>query len=88
MKNICKIWEVKIKFAPTCITYNVIYRRVRVTIVALGKQQVLHILSVSVALVIKHAKRMRHIILSPVACLVLPYSSKLSHKPHDFRKKN
>jgi len=28
---------------------------------------------VSVALVIQHAKRMRHIVLSSVACLAVPY---------------
>jgi hypothetical protein len=48
-------------------------RRVRVTIVAVEKQKVLHILSVSVALVIQHAKRMRPILLSSVACLAVPY---------------
>jgi hypothetical protein len=38
------------------------------------------------ALVIQQAMRMRRIILSSVACLVLPYVFTLSHKRHDFRK--
>jgi len=42
---------------------------------------------VSVALVIKHAKRVRRIILSPVVCLALSYFSTLSHKRYDFRGK-
>jgi hypothetical protein len=42
---------------------------------------------VSVALVIQHAKHMPRIVSSSVACLVLPYSSTLFHKRHDFRWK-
>jgi hypothetical protein len=42
---------------------------------------------VSVALVIQHVKRMRHIILSSVACLALPYFFTFSHKRYDFREK-
>jgi hypothetical protein len=42
---------------------------------------------VSVALVMQHAKLMRRIILSSVACPALPYFSTLSHKRHDFQKR-
>ena len=51
------------------------------------KQYVFHILSVSVVLVIQHAKRMLHYYIVTVAYLALPYFSTLSHKMHDFRKK-
>jgi hypothetical protein len=40
----------------------------------------------SVALVTRHAKRMRPIILSLVACLSLTHFPTISHKRHDFRK--
>ena len=62
-------------------------RRVRVTIIAVEKQYVLHILSVCLqSVVIQHAMCMRRIILLK-ACLTLRYFSTLSHKQHNFRKK-
>ena len=59
---------------------------VGVTTLALQKQCVTYFKCVSVALFIQHAKRMRRIILSFVACSALSYISTLPHKRHDFRK--
>jgi hypothetical protein len=69
-------------------TYNVTLRRVRVTVVVVEKQEVLSILSVSVALVIQCAKRMRRVILSSATFPVLQYFSTLSYRGHDFRGEN
>jgi len=43
---------------------------------------------VSLALIIRHVKRMRHIVLSIAAFLILVYISTLSHKWPSFRKKS
>jgi hypothetical protein len=48
-------------------------RHARQTIVAEKKQKELYILSVSAALVIQHSNGMRRIILSSVACRIVPY---------------
>jgi hypothetical protein len=42
---------------------------------------------VFVALVVQHAKRMRPIVLSSVACPAVLHLSTLSHKRQDFREK-
>ena len=58
-------------------TYNVTSRRVHVTTVVVEKQQLLHNLSVSIALVVQ---RMRRTVLSSVTCLAVRNFSTLSHK--------
>ena len=60
------------------VSINVTLRLVRVTIFAVQKQEVLHILSGVFSLSYTACK---------VACQALPYFSTLSHKRYDFRKK-
>jgi hypothetical protein len=62
--------------------YNVTLRGVRVTIVTV---YYITWACVYIAFVIQHEKRMRHIMLLSIACLVLQYFSSLSHKRQDFR---
>ena len=50
------------------------------------ERSITYCVCVCVALFIQHAKRMRRAILSSLACLAVPNSSKLSHTRHDFRK--
>ena len=66
----------------TQCTWNVAMRRVRVTTVAVVKRQELYISS-ALALVDKHAMRMRHI-ASSVACLAPPRSYTLFHERLDY----
>jgi len=49
------------------------------------KRNITYSENVFLALVTKHSKRMRRIILSSVACLALPYFPTLSHIRNDFR---
>jgi hypothetical protein len=59
--------------------YSTTLGRVRITVVAVENPQVFHILDVcAYSCLIRHAKRMCRFILSPVACLAVPYSSRFS----------
>ena len=71
--------------------YNVTMGRVRVTIVAVEKQCILHILCVCVcvfvALVNQHVTCMRRVLLSPVAWHALQYFTTLTQTRRYFRGK-
>jgi hypothetical protein len=64
---------------------KVTLKPVRLKTVALEKQYLLH--CVSVALIIRHATRMRRITLPSVACLALPHFSTLFHNGTIFGEK-
>jgi hypothetical protein len=71
-------WGDQIK---TCsVRIKITGRRVRVKIVVVERQYVLHILSVYLALVTQNAMRMRLIVFSYVAFPAVPYFSTLSHE--------
>jgi len=75
--------------------YSASLRSVRVTILAVEKQQVLHILCVcvcpcvrlvSVALDIQYVQRMRRVTFSSLTFPAVLHFSTLSHNSYDFRK--
>jgi len=69
-------------------TYNVTLRRLHAIVFCTGKAiTTTYCGFVSVALVIQHAKRMCHMILSCGLSWGVPCFSTLSHKRHDFLKK-
>ena len=72
-------------------TYNLTLIGFRVTTIALKKQQVLNIMSVSVSLLylpgMQIVSFLLRILLSSVACLSLPYFSTLFPIRQDYRKK-
>jgi hypothetical protein len=66
--------------------YDVILWLVHETVVAVKKQYYIFLcVCVSLAVVIRHKKRMRRLLLSFVASLAPPYFSTLFHKRHNFR---
>jgi hypothetical protein len=67
---------------------RVTLRRFRVAIIAVEKAiRNAYCEPVFATLITQHTVRMHYIILSNLACLVVPNVSTISHKQHDFRKK-
>jgi hypothetical protein len=69
-------------------TYNIKLKRIRVTIFCRGKAiSITYSECIFVALFTQHLKRMRHVTLSPVACLGLPYFPRYLINGTIFEKK-
>jgi hypothetical protein len=77
-----------IKGQAVYILINITLKRVRLANFCHGKTIIITYSDcVFVALVVRHAKRLRRAILSSVASPALQYFSILFHEGHDFRKK-
>ena len=71
------------------VRMNIILRSVRVTITAVknNKHYMFRVCACILSYLAGHEERMFPFILSPVACLALPYFFTLSYKRNDCRKK-
>jgi len=66
--------------------YNVIFRRVSATILAVENQCVTYCECVFIALGIWHAKYMRHVVICGLSGATIVFFFTLSYKWYDFRK--
>ena len=65
---------------------NETLKRVRITIVTVDRQKVLHFLNkFSLSYLTCKAHTPYYVRMTSVACRAIPYFSTLSHKRHDFR---
>ena len=88
VQSVCTNCMYKLYVQSVCT--NLASRRFGVTMDAVDYQQVLHNLSSCLFSCISYAARREQTplcIVTPAACVALPYFSTLSHKQHDCRKK-